>query len=143
MKRGQSEIIYLVLAIGIAFTIATGVFFFSQSFQKSMNSQLAEAGLDRTAAQMENGLLKLKDIVDNTNAGNATITMRIPEKIGEQSYVISGLGASKIELRTISELSVLKEYPIKFWDVSIFGSVESSQGFVVLELLNATSVRIK
>ena len=143
MKKGQSEIIYLVIAIGIAFVIAVGVFSFSKSFQASLNEQIANAGLERTSAQLEAGFLKLKEIVDTTNEQDISIKLPISEKIGEQQYMISGIGNNTLELRTVGNPSVLKFLTIKSWSVSVFGFVDSQQGFVELELLNATSVRLK
>jgi hypothetical protein len=143
MRRGQSEIIYLVISIGIAFIIAVGVFAFSKSFQADLNEQLANAGLERTAAQLESGFLKLKEISDTTNEQNASIKLQIPNKIGEQQYMISGFNNNVIELRTVGNPSILKLLTIKFWNVTINGFVDSQQGYVELELRNATSVLLK
>ncbi len=143
MRRGQSEIIYLVISIGIAFIIAVGVFAFSKSFQADLNEQLANAGLERTATQLEGGFLELKEIADTTNEQNASIKLQIPNKIGEQQYMISGFNNNVIELRTVGNPSVLKLLTIKFWSVTINGFVDSQQGYVQLELRNATSVLMK
>lgn len=143
MKKGQSEIIYLVITIGIAFVIAVGVFAFSKSFQANLNEQLANAGLERTSTQLEAGFLKLKDLADNTNEQNISIRLPISEKIGEQQYMISGFSNNMIELRTVGNPSVLRFLTIKFWSVSVSGFVDSQQGFIELELLNATSVLLR
>jgi len=143
MKRGQSEIIYLVIAIGIAFAIAAGIFAFSKSFQADLNEQLANAGLERTATQLESGFLELKEIVDTTTEQNVSIKLQIPNKIGEQQYMISGFNNNVIELRTVGNPSIPKLLTIKFWNVSVSGFVDSQQGSIDLQLLNATSVLLK
>lgn len=143
MKRAQSEIIYLVLTISIAFLVVAGIFAFSKTFQTSMNEQLATVGLERTATQLEVGFLKLKDIVDTTNEQNANLTLQIPAKIGEQRYTIAGFSNNVIELRTAGDPSVFRLLNLKFWNVSVSGFVDSQQGFVKLELQNSTSVLMK
>jgi len=143
MKRAQTEILYLILTIGIAFLLAAGVFAFSKTMQENLSGQLAMAGLERTSVQLEAGFLKLKEIVDNTNEKNATIKLPLSTEIGEQRYSISGDGTNVIELRTIGSPSIPKLLTIKFWNVSIKGYVSSAQGFVWLELQNSTSVLLK
>jgi hypothetical protein len=143
MKKGQSEIMYLIITIGIAFVIAVGIFAFSRSFHSTLNEELAKAGLERTATQVEDGFLKLKEITDATDEQNLTIKLPIPNKIGEQQYTISGVNNNTIELRTVGNPSVLRLLEIKFWTVSISGFVDSQQGFIELNLLNATSVLLK
>ena len=143
MKRAQSEIMYLVLTIGIAFMIAAGVFAFSRSMQEDLSSQLSAAGLERTSVQIEAGFLQLKEIVDNTEEQNITLKLPLPIEIGEQRYTISGFGINRIELRTIGSPSIPKQLTMDFWNVSVSGFVSSEQGFVELELLNSTSVLMK
>ena len=143
MKRAQSEIIYLVLTIGIAFLLAAGVFAFSRSMQENLSGQLAAAGLERTSTQIEAGFLKLKEIIDTTNEQNITMKLPLPTEIGEQRYAISADGTNTIELRTIGSPSIPKLLAIKFWDVTIRGSVDSTQGFIWLELQNSSSVLLK
>lgn len=143
MRRAQSEIIYLILTIGIAFLLAAGVFAFSRSMRENLSGQLADTGLDRVSAQLEGGFLKLKEIADTTNEQNISIKLQLPTEIGEQRYSISAAGTNKIELRTVGSPSIPKILTIKFWNVSVSGFVGSAQGFVELELRNSTSVLLK
>lgn len=143
MKRAQSEIIYLILTIGIAFLLAAGVFAFSKSMRENLSGQLADAGLERTSAQIEAGFLKLKAIADSTDEQNITLKLSLPTEIGEQRYTISAAGANVVELRTIGSPSIPKLLAIKFWNVTIRGFVDSAQGFVQLELQNSSSVLLK
>jgi hypothetical protein len=143
MKRAQSEIIYLVITLSIAFLVVAGIFAFSKTFQTNMNEQLANVGLERTATQLEVGFLKLKEIVDTTNEHNANLTLQIPAKIGEQRYTIAGFSNNVIELRTVGNPSVFRLLNLKFWNVSVSGFVDSQQGSIDLQLLNATSVLLK
>jgi hypothetical protein len=143
MRTGQAEIIYLVLTIGIAFIIAAGIFAFSNTFQSNINEQLATAGLERTSTQLEAGFLEMKNIIDSTSEKNSTIKLLIPAEIGGQRYSISGDGTNTIELRTIGSPSIPKLLTIKFWNVTVRGFVGSEQGFIQLELKNATSVLLK
>jgi hypothetical protein len=143
MKKAQVEIVYLALTIAIAFLLSVGTFVFSKSVRENFNSQLAFAGLERTSIQVEAGFLKLKDILDNTNATNVTLKLPLPNKIGEQHYTISTNGSNTIELRTIGNPSISKSLTIKFWNVTIRGFVESSQGFMILDLQNTSSVLLK
>ena len=143
MKRAQSEVLYLVITIGIAFILAAGVFVFSKTFRADLNEQLAAAGLERTSAQLESGFLTLKGLMDNTGTINASLKLPLPNMIGEQRYAIEGSGTSTMELRTIGDPSISKFLTIKFWNVNIYGNADSSQGFVRLELQNSTSVLLK
>jgi len=143
MKRAQSEIIYLVITLSIAFLVVAGIFAFSKTFQTNMNEQLANVGLERTATQLEVGFLKLKEIVDTTNERNVSLKLQIPAKIGEQRYTIAGFSNNVIELRTVGNPSVFRLLNLKFWNVSVSGFVDSQQGSIDLQLLNATSVLLK
>jgi len=143
MKRAQSEIMYLILTIGIAFLIAAGVFAFSKTMQEDLSSQLSTAGLERTSAQIEAGFLQLKEISDSTEEQNITLKLPLPIEIGEQRYTISGSGTNTIDFRTIGSPSIPKQLTLDFWNVSVSGFVSSEQGFVDLELLNSTSVLLK
>ena len=143
MKRAQSEIIYLVITLSIAFLVVAGIFAFSKTFQTNMNEQLANVGLERTATQLEGGFLKLKEIVDTTNERNVSLKLQIPAKIGEQRYTIAGFSNNVIELRTVGNPSVFRLLNLKFWNVSVSGFVDSQQGSIDLQLLNATSVLLK
>lgn len=143
MKRAQSEIMYLVLTIGIAFMIAAGVFAFSRSMQENLSSQLSATGLERTSVQIEAGFLQLKEIVGNTEEQNITLKLPLPIEIGEQRYTISSSGTNIIDLRTIGSPSIPKRLTLDFWNVSVSGFVSSEQGFIELELLNSTSVLMK
>ena len=57
--------------------------------------------------------------------------------------MISGFNNNVIELRTVGNPSIPKLLTIKFWNVSVSGFVDSQQGSIDLQLLNATSVLLK
>ena len=140
-RKGQVSILYLVITLAIAFVISAGVFLFAKSFQSSLGGDIADFGLDRVAQQLENGFLDLKLITDTTNDSTINLTIPLSGEIGEQRYTIAADGSNVLELRTLGDPSVFRLLELKFWpDVEVFGLVDSSQGFVKLQLNLSTAI---
>lgn len=142
-SKGQANILYLLLTIAIAFILASGVILFSRTFKVDALEDTLPLSLESVAQQLEAGLLDIKYIVDTTNATSANITLKIPDRIGEQRYHIKGLG-DDIELRTDGDPSAFKILEINFWQsIDIRGAVESGQGSVTLILRNSTAILLQ
>ncbi|MEM2874293.1 MAG: hypothetical protein QW063_02520 [Candidatus Nanoarchaeia archaeon] len=141
--RAQVSIIYMLITISIAFILASSGFLFSKIFKESASGDVATAGLECIAQLLEKTLLDLKQISNTTNASSINITIKIPYRIGEQKYFVSGLG-DEIELRTIGNPSSTKVLKVAFWqNVSIKGTVDSNKGSIVLTLRNSTLVLLQ
>src|SRR3990172_3771111 len=98
-NKGQSGIMYMVITVAMAFVIASGVFLFTRTFKDNVNEDIAEVGLASISQQVEAALLELKQIADTTATNSTNLTIKIPERIGEQPYFITGTNTTTIELR--------------------------------------------
>ena len=144
MAKGQVPIIYLILTIAIAFVLAAGVFLFARVLGNNISGDLAEVGLDSVGQQLENSFLDLKIMADGTNESSVNMTIKIPKQIGEQRYFIAGHNSRIIELRTTGNPSIPKNLEMKFWpDLKVNGFVDSSQGFIEMQLNDSNKVLIK
>jgi FlaG/FlaF family flagellin (archaellin) len=143
-QKGQVSIIYMVITIAIAFVVATGVFLFARSFRSNISEDIGEIALENVAQQLENTFLDLKHISDTTNTSTANLTINIPKEIGERQYTISASNSTDLEIRIIGDPSTFRLLEIEFWEnLTVNGFVDSSQGFVQLNLNNATEVLLK
>ena len=141
--KAQVSIIYILITVAIAFTLAAGIFLFTKDFRARTNEDIAATGLQSVAQQLESALLEIKQLVDTTNITNTEITIKVPERIGEQKYFVAGLG-NITELRTVGDPSVFYNLEIKFWpSIDIRGTVDSGKGSITLVLRNSTSLLLQ
>lgn len=124
----------LVVAAILLFLLGS-LFFMANSFQKTTTKAAGQELLEGVFQQTENGLLELK-VLSSQTTGNSTIVVRIPELMGEQRYLVSGLNGT-IKIRSFGDPSIVIEHEIRFWNATLRGSVFSSKGKIEIEFVPA------
>jgi hypothetical protein len=81
--------------------------------------------------QIENGLLDLKSLSEHSYGQNVSLQIKIPERIGDQTYIISGSNQT-LRIRTQGTPSLVSESQVLFWNADLQGAIFSSLGRVVL-----------
>jgi hypothetical protein len=135
MRKAQYNIVYLLILISITLIIAIGTFLLSVSFQRTSSKELGNYLLDDVRLEIEKGLLDLK-AMSELSYGNISLEVKIPERIGDQEYIISGSNQT-LRIRTQGKPSLVSESEMLFWQTDLQGAVFSPLGRVVLMYLPA------
>jgi len=131
MKRAQYSVVYMLILIAITLIIAIGTFLLSTSFQRTSSKELGNYMLSDVSTQIENGLLDLKTLSEHSYGQNVSLQIKIPERIGDQTYIISGSNQT-LRIRTQGTPSLVSESQVLFWNADLQGAIFSSLGRVVL-----------
>jgi len=126
----------MLILIAITLVIATSTFLLSVSFQRTSSKELGNFQLQNIEKQVERGLLDLKALSETVPGQNISLEIKIPDKIGDQPYLVSGTNQT-LRIRTQGNPSLVSESEIGFWNASLQGAVFSTLGRVDLMFLPA------
>ncbi|MEM4247733.1 MAG: hypothetical protein QXH80_00540 [Candidatus Nanoarchaeia archaeon] len=135
MRKAQYNTVYMLVLVAITLIIAVGTFLLSVSFQRTSSKELGNYLLDDVRLEIEKGLLDLK-AMSELSYGNISLQVKIPERIGDQEYIVSGSNQT-LRIRTQGKPSLVSESEILFWPVELQGAVFSPFGRIVLMYLPA------
>jgi len=136
--RAQYNLVAFLFLLTIAVVIVGGVFWMFTNFRSSAAQNAGALLLENSLSKIEQGILELKYMSENSETRNISLTVQVPSRISNQNYQIAGLGNSSpgfIEARVIGSPSIVKQKNITFWNAPVFGAVQPDNGEVMLVYL--------
>ena len=107
-----------------------GLVFLASNFKEEATKTAGNKIVESIAQHVENNIFTLKTL--SSGAQSVNITFSIPDRIGEQLYLISAKNNTRFDIRTFGNPSLIEERNVTFWNVTLEGAAFSSKGKVTL-----------
>ncbi len=133
MKKGQYTLVMAMIFIAIGFVMMSGLYLFSNTVKDTSTRTVGNEIIESINGKLESVILEFKYLNSTTIPQTISKTIRIPERIGDQSYSISGKNDT-LRIQTSGKNALTKTTNISsMWDVNLEGFSHSSNGKVTLE----------
>ncbi len=136
MKRAQFTLVMAMIFLAIGFAMMSGLYLFSNTIKDTSTRTVGNEIIETINGKLESTILELKHFNDSTVPVTISKTINIPEKIGDQSYSISGKNDT-LRIQTSGKNTLTKTTNItNLWAINLEGFAHSSKGKVTLEFVS-------